>query len=403
MSTSSGPARSKEKNVLISGGGIAGLTLGILLKEKGWDPLVIERDPALPAEGYMMDFFGAGWDVAERMGLVDDIRAIRYPIDRLEYVDRNGRPRFPGVPIDRVRRALGGRYAPLRRPDLVRIFFDRASASGVPVRFGTTIRSLAEAESGVRITFDDDTADEFRLVFGADGVHSRVRELMFGPEPQFDRFLGYYVAAFHVARSRHGIDRALEIYEEPGRALWCYPSDDQTIDAIYIFRHGDVGRLPREKRLEFVKEQAKGMGWIAERLLEEARGSGPIYFDSATQTVMPSWHKGRIALLGDACGCLTLLAGQGSHMAMADAYVLARELEKSGGDHIKAFQAYVKYLKPVIARKQAEARRMAPLLLPSSRWQMAIRYPLLRLIYSDLLIGQLFGAFGAKSVLAGYD
>ena len=88
------PDSKPAKKILISGGGIAGLTLSILLYEKGWEPVIIERDLALRAEGYMMDFFGTGWDVAERMGMLDSLRDIHYPIDYMEYVDYSGRPYF---------------------------------------------------------------------------------------------------------------------------------------------------------------------------------------------------------------------------------------------------------------------------------------------------------------------
>ncbi len=391
-----------DRTVLISGGGIAGLTLGILLKENGWDPIVIERDPAMRTEGYMMDFFGTGWDVAERMGLVRDIREVHYPIDNLEYVDHNGNPHFPAVPIERVRRALDGKYAYLSRSDLERILFDRASAAGVPVRFGITIRSVQETDSGVQVTFSDGMSDTFHLLFGADGVHSRVRALLFGQESQFDRFLGYYVAGFHIPSHGYDIGRSLKIYEEPGRVLWCYPLDERCMDAMYIFRHDDIGRLPHEKRLAFVREQFTGAGWIAERVLQEVPSSELIYFDSMTQIVMSAWHKGRIALLGDACGCLTPLAGQGSHMAMAGAYVISRELERYGGDHRRAFPAYEGFLKPLVAKKQDDARRLARQIVPSSGLQMTTRYLLLRMIYSNLFIGRFLGVFGAKSVLSDY-
>ncbi len=391
-----------DGRVLISGGGIAGLTLGILLKENGWDPVVIERAPAMRTEGYMMDFFGTGWDVAERMGLVDEIREVQYPIDDLEYVDESGSPRFPAVPIERVRRALWGKYAYLRRSDLERILFHRASGAGVPVLFDTTIRSVQETDAGVQVTFSDGTSDTFRLLFGADGVHSRVRELAFGQESQFDRFLGYYIAGFHVPRRGYAIDRALKIYEEPGRVLWCYPLDDRCMDAMYFFRHDDVGRLPHDERLAFVREQYVGAGWIAEEVLREVPSAEPPYFDAMTQIVMPAWHTGRIALLGDACGCLTPLAGQGSHMAMAGAYVIARELRRYSGDHRRAFPAYEQFLKPFITKKQDEARRFAHQFVPSSRLQMTFRYPLLRMTYSDLFIGRLFASFGAKSILSEY-
>jgi 2-polyprenyl-6-methoxyphenol hydroxylase-like FAD-dependent oxidoreductase len=390
-----------EKKVLISGGGIAGLTLAILLKENGWDPRVIEKAPALRAEGYMMDFAGTGWDVAERMGLVDDILRVSSPIGSWEYVGPDGSPRFPPAPLERIRRALDGRYAPIRRPDLERILYDRAVAAGVPVTFGTEIETVHESGAGVDVQFSDGTSGRFGMLFGADGVHSRVRELGFGPESQFSRFLGYYVAAFHLDSARYTVGRSLKIYEEPCRVLWVYPAGPGMMDAMFSFCHADAGHVPREERPRFVREQCLGMGWIAGQILEDMP-EGPIYFDSATQIVMPSWHHGRIALLGDACGCLTLIAGQGSHMAMAGAWVLAHELERHAGDHVPAFTAYEQFLRPFIERKQEDAVRTADTFVPRSRLQMLYRYPLLRLAFSDILIKRFFGTFGAKSILAGY-
>lgn len=392
-----------DKKVLISGGGIAGLTLGILLKERGWEPLVIERDPAMRTEGYMMDFFGTGWDVAERMGLLSDIAKIRYPIDHLEYVDRNGNPHFPAVPIDRVREAFEGRYTYLRRPDLNLILFNRARASGVEIRFGTTIQSIKEGETDLQITFNDGTAKAFQLLFGADGVHSRVRELIFGEEAEFSRFLGYYVAAFHVLDHDYAIDNSVKIYEEPGRVAGFYPLDSRRMDAAYIFRHDDVGLLPREKRIAFVQEQYLGSGWISEDVLKRISSSEPIYFDSLTQIVMPDWHKGRIALLGDACGCLTLIAGQGSHMAMAGAWVIAQELERYSGDHRSAFSAYQEFLKPHVEKKQNDAVGFAERFVPSSRLKMMIRYPIMRIVFNRFFLKHFLNSLGAKSVLARYS
>ena len=109
-----------DGRALISGAGIAGLTLAICLKEYGDDPVVVERSPALPDEGYMMDFYGSGWDVAQRMGLTGKLRTLRYPIDKLQFVNSDGKP-YTSVPISRIKRALDGKYVYVRRPDLVRI------------------------------------------------------------------------------------------------------------------------------------------------------------------------------------------------------------------------------------------------------------------------------------------
>ena len=386
--------------VLISGGGIAGLTLAILLKQQGFEPLVIEREPALPADGYMMDFFGTGWDVAERMGLVDELRAIRYPIDALEFVDSDGHARVT-IPIERIRNALGGKYVYLRRTDLARILFERVREAGIEVRFGTSIKSFQQNVSEVQVEFADNGSDSFALLFGADGIHSRVRELLFGPERRFDRFLGYYVAAFHITGHDYPIGRAFKLYEEPNRLVGIYPLDQNRCDATYVFRHSDVGPVYADERLPFVRASFKGAGWIAERVLQEHDAADLIYFDSATQIRMPKWHQERTALLGDACGCLTLMAGQGSQMAMADAYVLAQELQHRGDNYRAAFQAYEEFLKPSVASKQRDAAWFANLFVPTERSHPALRHAVTRLIFSPLLARYLKSYVGDNSVLAG--
>jgi 2-polyprenyl-6-methoxyphenol hydroxylase-like FAD-dependent oxidoreductase len=387
-------------NVLISGGGIAGLTLGILLKEANFEPLVIEREPHLRAEGYMMDFFGSGWDVAERMGLVPQLRAIHYPIDSMQFVDDHGET-YVSMPIDVVRRALGGKYVYLRRSDLEHILYERAVASRVAIRFGASIAALTQDETKVNVTFEDGAEASFDLVFGADGVHSKVRTLVFGDEHQFDRFLGAYVAAFHLKDHRFDLDRALKLYEETDRVGAFYPLDETRMDATFVFRHDEV-HVPHDRRLDFTKEEFKHAGWILERVLEDYPGTAPIFFDTMTQIVMPRWHQGRVALVGDACGCLTLLAGQGSHMAMAGAYVLSRELSCHRGDHAAAFAAYQALLKPAVDKRQGDAALFAKVFIPSERSRPWLRRLTTRLMFNPLVLPIVFRWFGVKSVLEGY-
>jgi 2-polyprenyl-6-methoxyphenol hydroxylase-like FAD-dependent oxidoreductase len=104
-----------------------------------------------------------------------------------------------GLSIDRVRCALDGKYVYLTRSDLVRILYERARLSSVGVRFGMAIDALEDQGSDVRVAFTDGSYDTFALIFGADRIHSRVRELVFGTENRFKRLLGYHVAAFQLA------------------------------------------------------------------------------------------------------------------------------------------------------------------------------------------------------------
>ncbi len=384
--------------ILISGGGIAGLTLAIELKRRGFEPLVIEREQALRTEGYMMDFFGTGWDVAERMGLVDDLRAVRYPIDTLDFVDPSGNA-YVHMPIERLRRALDNRYVYLRRQDLERILAKHARAAGIEVRYGMSIAALDERGDKVHARFDDGSEDAFALVIGADGVHSRVRELVFGPEKQFARFLGLYVAAFHVASEGFPVRNAARIYEAPDRSAFFYSLSETQMDATYVFRHAAMNTHAID-RIGTLRALYRGAGWITEDVLRAYSGRDPVFFDSVTQIVMPQWHRGRVALIGDACGCLTLLAGQGSHMAMAGAYVLAEELARQPG-HAAAFAAYQDFIKPRVGGKQRDAARFAGLFVPNRRSRPWLRHLVIKALFSRALISYGMALFGTKSVLRG--
>ena len=257
-----------------------------------------------------MDFFGAGRDVAARMGLQSVLRAIHYPIDQLQFVLSELAVLF-SAPIDRIRRALGGNYVYLRRSDLERILYDRAVARGVAIRFGCQATALRDTGNAVAVTFDDGSEDTFQLVFGADGLHSRVRRLVFGEDSRFERFLGGYVAAFHLDHHGFDIGRALKIHEETDRIAMFYPLDATRMAATYAFRHAET-RVPADKRLDFVRKRIRRRGLdLPSRCSMLYQEKEPIYFDSLTQIVMPHWYQGRAALLGDACGCLTLLAGKG--------------------------------------------------------------------------------------------
>lgn len=385
-----------RKRVLISGAGIAGLTFAIQAKQHGFEPLVIERAPAPRTEGYMMDFFGTGWDVAERMGLTERLTAIKYPIDGVAFVDKAGKP-FAGAPIARLRDALGGHYVYLRRSDLEQVLAERADELGVEIRFATSLHRLDSLDHHVHAVFDNGRVDDFDLVVGADGVHSCVRQLVFGPEQRFTSFLGLYVAAFHLAHGAERLDRTCKLFEETGRMGFFYPLDDERMDATYVFRHDEEEVLPSQ-RLAFVKSQYRGGGWIAEDVLQEYEASEPIYFDPATMVSMPQWHHGRVALIGDACGCLTLLAGQGSHMAMAGAYVLAEELARHN-DHHDAFAAYQKRIKPHVDRKQKDAASFAGVFVPTPRSRLWLRRLVFKLIFSPIGFPLMMRWFGARSVL----
>ncbi len=264
------------------------------------------------------------------------------------------------------------------------------------------VQALRDTGSAVMVTFNDGSEQAFALVFGADGVHSKVRRLVFGEEAQFARFLGGYVAAFHLDHHSFDIGRALKLYEEANRSLRSTRSMPPPGQRPMPSATTET-RVPQEQRLAFVRGEFEGAGWIAEDMLKVYQDNKPIYFDSLTQIVMPEWSKGRVALVGDACGCLTLLAGQGSHMAMAGGYVIARELEQHDGDYQRAFAAYEAKLKPGVTARQNDAASFARYFIPSDRSRPWLRRLVIKMMFSPLMLPLVFRWFGARSVLQGYS
>ncbi|MBI4278745.1 MAG: FAD-dependent monooxygenase [Armatimonadetes bacterium] len=220
-------------NVLICGAGIAGLAFAWCLERRGHQPLLVERAAHFRDEGYMMDFFGSGYDAAERLGLLPDLEAIHYPIGRLTFVDARGHERFslPYAPLRR--RLFSNRHFNFMRGDLERVLYDRFEGRRA-IRFGTTVARFEQDQTSVQVTLSDGTVERVDLLVGADGVHSHVRALAFGGETRFARLLGYEQRLKPVIRQQQQAGRRI--------AKWFVPTTD------FTFFYATSARAPRRGR-----------------------------------------------------------------------------------------------------------------------------------------------------------
>jgi 2-polyprenyl-6-methoxyphenol hydroxylase-like FAD-dependent oxidoreductase len=125
---------------------------------------------------------------------------------------------------------------------------------------------------------------------------------------------------------------------------------------------------------------SKGTKWLSTTL---ARPAG-VYFDEVTQIEMPSWKAGRVVLVGDACQCVSPLAGQGASLAVAGAYALAEELRAAPADVIGAFARYERRLRPGVERAQKAGRRFARWFVPDNRVHLAVRNAAMRIATNPL-------------------
>jgi len=217
-----------NKTVLISGAGIAGPTLAFWLKAAGFQPTLIERAPALRTGGYVIDFWGLGYDIAERMGLLAGIDRIGYRVREMRIVDDLG-VRVTGFGTQVLGELTGGRYVTLARSDLSRLLLEKANRT-TEVIFGNEIVGFQEQPDCVRVQLKHSGERRFDLVIGADGLHSEVRKLAFGPQHQFEKQLGYVVAAFEVRGYRPRDEDVYLMHGRPGRMLGRFTlHDDRTL------------------------------------------------------------------------------------------------------------------------------------------------------------------------------
>jgi len=329
-----------HRTVLISGAGIGGPALAFWLRRQGFAPTVVEVAPAPRPGGHAVDLRGAGREVVERMGLLDAIRAERVDERGFAYVDGRGRwtAKMPADLFDGE-----GMVAEIEimRGTLARILHD-ATRDGTEYLFNDRITDLTEDGDGVEVTFASGVARRFDIVVGADGLHSGVRRLAFGPEQEFVRHLGGYMAYFTVPNPGN-LDHWFLMHGAPGGLVaGIRPENGGTAKAMLSFTSAplDYDRRDRVAQQEILHARFTGVGWLVPQILAAMPDAGDFYFDSLSQVHLAQWHRGRTVLLGDAGYCGSPLSGLGTAMALVAAYVLAGELSATPDDHTAAFARY---------------------------------------------------------------
>lgn len=364
----------RAKTILISGAGIAGPALAYWLNAAGFEPTIVERAAALRSGGYVVDFWGLGYDIAEKMGIIGELNRIGYHIREMRIVDNQGR-RVAGFGTSVFQELTGDRFVTLARSDLSRVLYETVKDE-TEVIFGDEIVDLHQTPDHVDIEFGRSPSRRFDLVIGADGLHSKVRSLVFGAAEQVETELGFRVAAFEAQGYRPRDEDIYVIHNEPGRMLGRVTLRDDRSLFLFVFANDDgddllASDLAAQKR-SLHAHFASGK-WEYPMILAALDRANDLYFDRVSQIRMNRWSKGRVALIGDAAFCVSLLAGQGSALAMTAAYVLAGELYRADGRYDEAFAKYESLLRAYVGGKQKGAERIAGAFAPKTQWGLALR------------------------------
>ena len=352
--------------------------------------------------GYVIDFWGAGFEIAERMGLLPEIRSKGYVVEEVRVVGRDGK-RVTGFPANAFSRMTKGRFVSLARGDLAATIF-RALAGTVETIFGDSVKRIEQTERSVRVELERGGKREFDLVVGADGLHSRVRQIVFGEEGQFEKYLGYKAAAFGVRGYQPRDELIYVMFTEVGQQVVRFAMrDDRTMFLLTFRDENPAGADDAEAQKSLLKKRFGASGWECAKILEALDGCEDFYFDRVSQIRMDAaqqgkWTRGRVALLGDAASCVSLLAGQGSALAMVAAYILAGELKRAGGNYLEALGRYEELFGPFVRKKQEATLRFADMFAPGSRFALFARNQIFSLMRIPWIADMAFGRDMADAI-----
>ncbi len=363
--------------VLISGASIAGPALAFWLRRHGFDVTVVEKSHTLRGGGYPVDIRGTAVGVAERMGLLPRLREAHVDSRLITFLDAGG-DRVASLRPEALTRSEDSDLE-VRRGDLAEILYD-VVRDDVEFLFDNTIVAMDDHAGGVDVTFRSGLQRTYDHVIGADGLHSRVRALTFGPEERFHRYLGYCFAGFTLP-NHLGLSHEAMMWNEPGRAAVLYAvGAGETVHGFLSFSRAEAPfgafRDPEAQR-ELVASTFEGDGWEVPVLVEAMRAADDLFFDTVSQIRMPRWSSGRVALAGDAAYAPSFLTGQGSSLALVGAYVLAGQLA-TAPDHTAAFEAYERQTRPFVEANQDLVEEGNAEMFPGTAESLAARNAALR-------------------------
>jgi 2-polyprenyl-6-methoxyphenol hydroxylase-like FAD-dependent oxidoreductase len=344
--------------VLVAGASIAGPALAHWLRRRGAEVTVVERAGELRPGGQAVDARGVAKEVIRRMGLDAAVRAARtetagaYTVD----VDGNVLETFRADDHDG-----DGFIAEIEilRGDLSRVLHDD-TRDGVEYVFGDWIAELTQDADGVDVAFAGGDRRRFDLVVGADGLHSALRAMVFGPRERFVRHLGL-VLAFYTVPNEFGLDRWLIDYQDPesGRSAGLRPLQDASrAMAMLSFPSADFDVDYRDVAAQkhLLRERMDGFGWLTPRILAHLDDTPDFYLDQVAQVVMDRWSSGRVGLLGDAAFSASPMSGAGTGLALVGAYLLAGELAAAGWDPEAGFAGYEGRMRSFVEANQEIGR-----------------------------------------------
>jgi len=350
-----GGTKMQNQDVLISGGGVAGLTTAYFLEQAGYRPTIVEKHHELRASGYKIDIRGTALEVVKKMGIHDAIAANATEMLGSKQYSAGGKliaetdGDLSGVRMDGDLEIVRG--------DLLQIMVKNLKKT--EIIFSEAITKI----DGKTVHFENSPPRQFDLIVGADGLHSKTRKLVWNDEENVFHNMGSFISFFSIPNYLK-LDRIELEYQADGKFAIAYCPKDGMAKAGFAFAaEKPEGNIRDESvQKQFIRQIFADDSWEIPRLLDLMDKCTDLYFDCMAQIRMPHFTHENVALVGDAGYCASPMSGQGTSLALIGAYILVDELKKAEGNHATAFPRYEERIKPFIERNQEVAKKSAELL-----------------------------------------
>jgi 2-polyprenyl-6-methoxyphenol hydroxylase-like FAD-dependent oxidoreductase len=361
ISTEHGATRfGPELRVLIVGAGVAGLTLAALLRQRGFNPVVVELSPELGRCDNVVALWPSASNVLKGLGVFRRFEALATECARCVVADEQG-----SILATYSFASIADRYGPLVtlfRSDLLTVV--RAALADAPIRFGVSLRALTPIRGGVAAVFSDGTADEFDVVVGSDGLHSTVRQLVFGDTPLV--YTGLTGWSFSVPSPVVPPHEVVE-YLGADRFVATYLVRDRV--AVLMTARSSPGAAPKpDLPLDDVRKCFSGFGGSVPWLLGEMSEADAHCREDFHDVELDTWHQDRVILLGDAAHGSLPTNAMGAGLAMESAAVLAEELCRTDSVHVNvALDRFIERRRARVDHVRSQSRRVGKIIFGTGR------------------------------------
>ncbi|KAM3103288.1 FAD-dependent monooxygenase [Phormidesmis sp. 146-12] len=351
--------------ILISGGGIAGLTLAYWLQQSGFQPIVIDKATEFKRVGYPLGTYGASVQILEKMGLLETLVQKSIPLTESAFVDSTGRI-IRKLNMSQVF-TVEQRNLALNRADLHLAIYEVVKDQ-VEIRMGHMIQTVEQQSDRVTVAFNNGSSESFDLLIGADGVHSQTRQQVFGDG--FEKFFNVAYMTFFSQYTPPDLGDCNYNITLPRRYAGIGKYGSSGVGAFLLYQSPPGRKIPPQERVPHLLQEFSDADWLIQDVICSVQDLTTIFYDDMLQIVMPQWSKGRVCLIGDAAHTLTLMSGRGAGTAILGAYLLAKALTQQ--DYSHAFATYENHLRKTVNDLQKDAFKLTQMMLPETQWSIAL-------------------------------